>query len=47
MQDSKPLVRERHSSELKALLLAEYTRPGASVAQIEMTHGLKANFVHR
>jgi transposase-like protein len=44
MQNSKPLIRERHSSELKALLLAKYTRPGSSVAQIAKTHGLKANF---
>ncbi len=47
MQDSKPVIRRRHSSELKALVLAECSRPGASVAQIAMTHGLNANLVHK
>ena len=48
MQDSpKPLVRRRHSSELKALVLAECAKPGASVAQVAMTHGLNANLVHK
>lgn len=47
MQDPKTRSRRRHSAELKAQVLAECTRPGASVAHVALTHGINANVVHR
>lgn len=47
MEDIKRQPRRRHGSELKALVLAECARPGASVAQVAMAHGLNANVVHK
>jgi transposase len=40
--------RKRHerSPELKAQVLAECERPGASVAQVALAHGVNANLVH-
>jgi transposase len=43
----KPDSRRRHGADLKALVLSECERPGASVAAIAMTHGLNANLVHK
>ena len=47
MEDVKRQTRRRHSSELKALVLAECVRPGASVARVAMAHGINANVVHK
>ena len=42
MDDSKRAARRRHDAELKARVLSECAEPGASVAQIALTHGLNA-----
>lgn len=47
MQDSKKISRRRHGAELKARVLAECAQPGASVAQVAMSHGINANVVHK
>lgn len=47
IEDSKPLIRRRHSATLKAQVLAECAKPEASVARIAMAHGLNANLVHK
>ena len=47
IEDSKPLIRRRHSAALKAQVLAECAKPEASVARIAMAHGLNANLVHK
>ena len=39
--------RRRHGADLKACVLSECERPGASVAAIAMAHGLNANLVHK
>jgi len=39
--------RRRHGADLKARVLSECERPGASVAAIAMAHGLNANLVHK
>jgi transposase len=38
--------RLERSPELKARVLAECERPGASVAKVAMAHGVNANLVH-
>ena len=43
--DSKRRRLER-SPEMKAMVLAECERPGASVAKVAMAHGVNANLVH-
>ena len=47
IEDSKPLIRRRHSAALKAQVLAECAKPEASVARIVMAYGLNANLVHK
>lgn len=47
IEDSKQLIRRRHSAALKAQVLAECSQPEASVARIAMAHGLNANLVHK
>ena len=47
IEDSKPLIRRRHSAALKAQVLAECAKPEASIARIAMAHGLNANLVHK
>ncbi|GAC1525275.1 MAG: transposase [Ramlibacter sp.] len=37
----------RHASALRAQVLAECAQPGASVAQVALSHGLNANLVHK
>ena len=44
---SKTLTRRRHSDDLKAQVLRECSKPGASVAAIALAHGLNANLVHK
>lgn len=38
--------RRRYGAELKAQILAECDRPGASVAKLTMARGINANIVH-
>jgi transposase-like protein len=40
-------TRRRHSSVLKARVLAACARPGALVTRVAMEHGLNANLVHK
>ena len=47
MQDSKKIIRRRHSQELKAQVLAACAEPGASVAGVAVAHGINANVVHK
>lgn len=47
MEDFKPVSRRRHAAELKKQVLAACAEPGASVAQVALTHGLNANLVHK
>lgn len=47
MPDAKPDTRRRHDPQLKRQVLAECAAPGASVAQVAMSHGLNANLVHK
>lgn len=47
MTDAKPACRRRHDAELKSRVLAACAAPGASVAQVAMSHGLNANLVHK
>ena len=47
MEGSKRAGRRRHSSELKALVLAACAERGASVARVALAHGLNANLVHK
>ncbi|WP_194727386.1 IS66-like element accessory protein TnpA [Noviherbaspirillum malthae] len=39
--------RRRHDPALKAQILAECERPGASIAAVAMAHGINANLVHK
>jgi transposase len=47
IEDAKQLIRRRHSAALKAQVLAECSKPEASIARIAMAHGLNANLVHK
>jgi transposase len=47
MEDSKTRSRRRHGADLKACVLAECAKPGASVAQVARAHGLNANLVDK
>lgn len=47
MKDWRKQPRRRHSEELKAQVLAECARPGASVAAVALAHSLNANVVHK
>jgi len=40
-------TRRRYSATVKAQVIAECNRPGASVAKVAMAHGINANVVHR
>jgi transposase len=44
---SATVRRRRHSASLKAQILAECERPGASIAAVAMAHGVNANLVHK
>lgn len=46
MTTDKKRTRRNHTPALKAQVLAECATPGASVAQVAMTHGINANIVH-
>jgi transposase len=39
--------RRQHDAALKAQILAECERPGASIAAVAMAHGINANLVHK
>lgn len=43
----KTAARRRHVAELKARVLSECERPGASVAAIALVHGLNTNLAHK
>ena len=47
MEEIKRAPRRKHSAELRALVLRECARPGASVAAVAMAHGLNANLVRK
>jgi transposase len=44
---SKGAPRRRHGKALKAQVLAECSKPDASVAAVALAHGLNANLVHK
>ncbi len=44
---STTVRRRRHGASLKAQILAECERPGASIAAVAMAHGVNANLVHK
>ena len=44
---SRGKTRRSYSDEFKVQVLAECTEPGASVAQVAMSHGINDNVVHR
>jgi transposase len=44
---STKVRRRRHGASLKAQILAECERPGASIAAVAMAHGVNANLVHK
>ena len=39
--------RRRYGAAMKAQILAECERPGASIAAVSMAHGVNANLVHK
>ena len=43
---AKKLTRRRYSTEFKAQVLAECSRPGASIAAVAIAHGINPNIVH-
>ena len=47
MAVERVVMRRRHGAQLKALVLQQCAAPGASVAKVAMSHGVKANVVHR
>lgn len=47
MEQAKARTRRRHDRELKEMVVAECSAPGASVATVAMRHSLNANLVHR
>ena len=47
MREAKSQERRRHRAEFKAEVLAECAKPGASVAQVALAHGLNTNLVHK
>ena len=46
MAEERTVLRRRHSTQLKAQVLAQCAEPGASVAKVAMSHALNANIVH-
>lgn len=40
-------TRRRYGTQFKAMVLAQCDEPGASVAQVAMSHGINDNVVHR
>jgi transposase len=47
MTSGKTDKRQQYSAALKAQVVAECDKPGASVAKVAMSHGINANVVHR
>jgi transposase len=47
MTSEKTTPRRRYSAATKAQVLDECEAPGASVAQVALSHGINANVVHR
>ena len=46
MAQERSVLRRPHSAQLKAQVLGQCAEPGASMAQVAMSHALKANIVH-
>lgn len=46
-EDAKRKKVRAHPPQLRAQVLAECDRPGASVAKVALRHGLNANLVHK
>lgn len=46
MAAQRVVLRRRHSTQFKALVLEQCAVPGASVAKVAMSHGVNANIVH-
>jgi transposase len=46
MNEQSP-IRRKHSAELKARVLSECQKPGASIAAVALAHGLNANLVRK
>lgn len=44
---AKKGTRRKYGADLKKLILAECTQPGASVAGVALSHGINANTVHK
>ena len=47
MASDKAATRRRYDDDLKAQVVAECGAPGASVANVAMSHGINANVVHK
>jgi transposase len=47
MTSDKTETRRQYSAAMKAQVVAECGKPGASVAKVAMAHGINANVVHR
>lgn len=47
MTSEKTETRRRYSAAMKAQVVAECGKAGASVAKVAMAHGINANVVHR
>lgn len=47
MTSERKDTRRRYSAALKMQVVGECEAPGASVAQVAMSHGINANVVHR
>ena len=47
MTSESKKTRRRYGAQFKAMVLAECAEPGASVAQVAMSHGINDNVVHR
>ena len=47
MTSESKKTRRRYGAQFKAMVLAQCAEPGASVAQVAMSHGINDNVVHR
>ncbi len=47
MTSEEKKTRRRYGAQFKAMVLAQCDEPGASVAQVAMSHGINDNVVHR
>jgi transposase len=47
MEKDKLSSRRNYSAQFRALVLEQCMSPGASVAEVALSHGMNANVVHR